>query len=54
MRKKKMIPNINKCASCGKETGMFMISVWFFGLITRVHCIECVNKKMAKKSAKNR
>ncbi len=48
-RKKKMIPYINKCHSCGKETGMFMISEWFFGLIKRVHCIECVNKKMAKK-----
>jgi len=49
MRKKKRVPNVNKCHSCGKETGMFMISEWFFGLIKRVHCVECVNKKLAKK-----
>jgi len=45
----KRIPYINKCHSCGKETGMFMISEWFFGLIKRIHCIECVNKKLARK-----
>ena len=47
-RKKKMIPYINKCSSCGKETGMFMISQWFWGLIKRVHCMEGVNKKYEK------
>ncbi len=26
---------------------MFMISEWFFGLIKRIHCVECVNKKMS-------
>lgn len=49
-----MIPNIEKCASCGKETGMFMVSRWLWGLIERIHCIECVNKKMARKFAKTR
>lgn len=45
----KRIPYINRCHSCGKETGLFMVSEWFWGLIKRVHCIKCVNKKMAKK-----
>ena len=46
--KKKRIPDTNKCHSCGKETGMFMISQWLFGLIKRVHCMECINKKLNK------
>ena len=49
IKKKIKITNITKCYSCGKETGMFMISKWFFGLIKRVHCVECVYKKLAKK-----
>jgi len=39
----------NRCRSCGTDTGMFMLSQWVFGLIKRVHCMECVNKKLAKK-----
>lgn len=40
---------LNRCHSCGKETGMFMVSEWFFGLIKRIHCVECVCKKLERK-----
>ena len=47
--KNKRDTHVNRCRSCGKETGMFMISQWLFGLIKRVHCMECVNKKLRRK-----
>ena len=47
--KNKRYPHVNRCRSCGKETGMFMISQWFFGLIKRIHCVECVNKKLERR-----
>jgi len=50
MRIKKGIPYKSKCHSCGNETGMFMISEWFFGLIKRVHCVECVYNKRVRKT----
>lgn len=49
-RIKKGIPYKSKCHSCGKETSMFMISEWFFGLIKRVHCVECVYNKRVRKN----
>lgn len=45
---KKTISHINKCHSCGRETGLFIISEWFGGLIKRINCIECYNNKVAR------
>ncbi len=51
-KKKKTFGNINTCSKCGKETAIFVVSQWFWGLFSKIYCIPCINKKFAKENDK--
>ena len=44
-KKPKMLPYFHTCHKCKKETGLYVIREWYFGLLKRVICIDCINKK---------